>query len=117
MHPGREMVRTYRWSYVLSKRPDNQNNLTCQSDYTNDTPRYPLHGPVTWKPVRTRPYSMLRQCLRLRICLQSITIIASTAPHCYIRYPMLVPSLASSLAVPCWQPFLTGFDSIVFRFD
>ena len=119
MHPYRGIVRTYRRSGGLSKRPDYQSKLTRQSSDTNDAPRDPLLGPVTWNPDRTRTYSTLRLFLRLR--LQSVTSTVSTAPlcqepaHCCIRYPTLAPSSAS--AFPCWQPFQTGFDSPVFRFD
>ena len=45
MHPYRGIVRTYRWSYHLSTRPDNQNTLTCQYSDTNDAPRYPTSRP------------------------------------------------------------------------
>ena len=114
MHPDIEIVRMYRRSDCLSTRPDDQNTLTHQSADTNDAPRDPLHGPVTWNPAHTRPYSTLR----LRLSLKSITITASMAllcqepTNCCIRYPMLARSSAS--AVPCWQPFPTGFDSPVF---
>ena len=47
MHPDRLIVRMYRRSDVLLTRPDNQNTLTCQSADTYDSPRDPLHGPVT----------------------------------------------------------------------
>ena len=119
MHPDRGMVRTYRLSYGLFMRRDNQNTLTCQSTNKNNVPRDPLLGPVTCNPSQTQPYSTIR--LRLRIRIQSVTITSSTAPlcqepeHCCIRYPTLAPS--SALTVPCWQPFLTEFDSPVFRFD
>ena len=116
MHPDRGIVRTYIWSDGLSTRPDNQNTFTRQSADTNNAPRDPLHGPVTWNPARTRPYSTLR--LRRRLRLQSITITASSAllrqepTYFCIRYPTLAQSSAS--AVLCWQMFLTGFDSPVF---
>ena len=48
----------------------------------------------------------------------AVTITVITAPlsqepsHCHIRYRTLAPSSAST--VMCWQPFLTGFDSLVF---
>ena len=47
MHPDRVIVRTYRHSDGISTRPNDQNTLTCQSSDTNNTPRDPLHGPVT----------------------------------------------------------------------
>ena len=118
MHPDRGIVSTYRRSYGLSTRPDDHNSLTRQSIDTNDAPRDPLHGPVTWNPVRTRPYSTLQLRLHLCIRLQSIAITVSTAQlcqepaHCCIRYPTL--ALSSASAFPCWQPFPTGFDPPVF---
>ena len=118
MHPDRVIVRKYRQLDGLSTRPYDQHTLTRQSDDTNDAPRDPLHGPVTWNPVRTRPYSTLP--LRLCLRLQSVTITASSASlnqetdHC-IRYPTLARSSAS--AVLCLQPFPTRLDSSVFRFD
>ena len=114
MYLDRGIVRMYRRSDSLSMRPNDQKNLTCQSVYMRNSPRDPLHAPVTWNPTRTRPYSTLR----LRLSLKSITITASMAllcqepTNCCIRYPMLARSSAS--AVPCWQPFPTGFDSPVF---
>ena len=39
MHPDRGIIRTDRWSDVLSMRPDGPNNLTCQSISTNDAPQ------------------------------------------------------------------------------
>ena len=66
MHPDRGIVRTYRNSYGLSTRPDNHTTLTHRSADTNDAPKDPLHGPVTWNRARTRPYSTLRLRLRLR---------------------------------------------------
>ena len=116
MHPDRGILHTYRRSDGLSTRPDNHNTFTRQSADTNEFPRDPLHGPVTWNPARTRPYSTLR--LRLRLHLQSITIATSSAllrqepTHCCIRYTTLAQSSAS--AVLCWQMFPTGFDSPVF---
>ena len=59
MRPDRLIVCTYRGSDGLSMRPDDHNTLPCQSYNTNDSPREPLHGPVTWNPDRTRPYSTL----------------------------------------------------------
>ena len=116
MHPDRVTVRMYRRPEGLSTRPDDQTTLTCQSANTNDAPRDPLHGSVTWDPVRTQTYSKLR--LRIALRLQSITITTITAPlrqdptHCCIRYPTLAQS--SALQVPCWQPFPTRFNSPVF---
>ena len=131
MNPDRWIVRTHRRSDSITTISDEHNTLTCQSADTNDAPRDPHHGPVTWNPDWTWPYSSLwlrlhlrlSLCLRLRLhlCLQSVTITASTVLLCQepahncIRYVMLAPSLAS--AVPCWQPFLTGFDSPVFWLD
>ena len=71
MYPDREILRTNRWSYGLSKRPNDHNNLNLQFNDTNDAPRDPLHVPVTWNPARTQPYSTLRLRLCLRIRLQS----------------------------------------------
>ena len=48
MYPERGMVLTYRWSDDISTRLDDHNTLTHQSADTNDEPRYPLLGPVTW---------------------------------------------------------------------
>ena len=39
----------------LFTKPDDQNTLTCQSNNTNNAPRYPLHGPVTWNPYQHGP--------------------------------------------------------------
>ena len=78
MHPDRGIVCTYRRSDSIYTIPDDHKNLNHQSNDMNDSPRDPLHGPVTWNPARTRPYSTLR--LRLRLHLQSVTITASTAP-------------------------------------
>ena len=117
MHRDRGIVRTYIRSDGIITRPDYQNIITCRCTYTNDGPRGLLHSPVTWNPARTRPYSTLRLHLRPH----SVTITASTAPlrqdpaHICIRHPTQAPSTA--LSVPCWQPFPTGFDSPVFRFD
>ena len=47
MHTYRGILRTYRWSDVLSTIPDDQNTLTRQSADTNNVPREPLLGPVT----------------------------------------------------------------------
>ena len=50
----------------------------------------------------------------------AVTITAITAPQrqepaqCRIRYSTIAPS--SAFIVTCWQPFLAGFDSIVFDF-
>ena len=109
-------IYTYRRPESISTRPDNPNTLTHKSVSTNYATRVPLHGPVKWNPASTWPYSMLR--LRLHLHIKSVTIITITATlrqepvHCCIRYPTLAPSSAS--ADLCWQPFLTGFDSIVF---
>ena len=111
MHQDRVIVHIYRHPDGLSTIPDDQTTLTRQSADTNDAPRDPLHGPVTWNHDRTHHYSTLHLCLRL----QSVTITASTVllrqepAHRCIRYPTLAPSSAS--AVPSWQPFLTRFDS------
>ena len=59
MHPERGIVRTYRQSDGLSMITDDQNTLTRQSPNTNDAPRDPLLGPVTWNPAHTRPYFTL----------------------------------------------------------
>ena len=48
MHPARGIVRIYRRSHGLSMRPDDQSTLTRQSANTNDSPRDPLHCPVTF---------------------------------------------------------------------
>ena len=45
--------------------PDGPNTLTCQSASTNDAPRDPLHGPVTWNPALSRICG-LQLLLRLR---------------------------------------------------
>ena len=47
MKPDRGIVHTYRQSDSLSTRPDDQNNLTCQSANTNNPPEDSLHFPVT----------------------------------------------------------------------
>ena len=117
MHPYRVIVLTYRRSSVLSVRPYIHNTLTLQSTDTNDAPRDPLHDPVAWNPAQTQPYSTSTASNVSAV----VAITTSTAPlHqdpslCSIRYLTLAPSLES--AVPFWQPFSTGFDSIVFRFD
>ena len=69
MHPDRVIVRVYRQSDGLSTRPDEQNTLTRQYVNTNDTPRDPLHDPVTCNHSQTQPYSTLRLRLRLRLRL------------------------------------------------
>ena len=61
MHPDRVIVYTYRWSDGSSMRPYDLNNLTHQSASTNDFPRDPLCGPVTWNTVH------FMDMLRLRI--------------------------------------------------
>ena len=68
MHPDRVIVRTYIRSDGISDRPDNPNTLTFQSAGTNDAARDPFHVPVTWNTAQTRPYSILRLliCLRLQ---------------------------------------------------
>ena len=38
MHPDKGIEHTNRLAYSLSTRPDDQNNLTCQSSSTNTTP-------------------------------------------------------------------------------
>ena len=48
MHTERLIVRRYIWSDVLSKITDDQNTLTHQYANRDDTPRNPLHGPVTF---------------------------------------------------------------------
>ena len=78
----------------------------------NSRPRYmkscPFHRPATSATSCTATSTVL--CIS-----SSITITASTAlmrqdpSHLGITYPTLYPSSAS--AVPCWQPFPTGFDS------
>ena len=70
MHPDRGTVRTYRRSDGLSTRTNSQNTFICQSTDTNDSPRDLLHGPITWNPPRTRPYSKLLLRLRLFLCLR-----------------------------------------------
>ena len=92
MHTYRGIVRTRRWSDGLSTRPDDQNTITCQSDNTNEAPRGPLLGPVTWNPARTWPYSTLQLHLRLWLCLQPCTSPPpSQSPqswhHCVNRPP------------------------------
>ena len=49
MHQYILIVCTYIWSDGISMIPNNPNTLTCQSTVTNDSPRDPLHGPVTWR--------------------------------------------------------------------
>ena len=116
MSPDVGIINKYRWSDRLYTGTDNPNTLTRQSATMNDTPRDPLHGPVTWNPSRTRHYSTL--LLRLHLRINSFTITSSSAimlqypAHFCIRYPTLAPSLASS--VTCWQPFTTGLDSQFF---
>ena len=69
MHPYRGIVRTYRRSDGPSTRTDDQKTLTCQSADTNDAPRNPLQGPITWNLAQTRPYSMLHLRLHIRLRL------------------------------------------------
>ena len=70
MHPDRGILRTYRRLDGISTRPDNHNTLTNQSSDTKNEPRDPLHFPVTWNPSQTRPYSILRLRLHLRLLLR-----------------------------------------------
>ena len=46
---------------------------------------------------------------------ESKELLRQYPSHSCIRYP--TPSTSFSSTVPCWQPVLTGFDSIVFWFD
>ena len=46
MHPDIVIVRTDRRSNGLSMIPDDSNTLTCQFSGKNNTPRYPLLGPI-----------------------------------------------------------------------
>ena len=59
MHPDIWVVCMDRHSGDLYKIPDVPNTLTRQSSVTNNTPRDPLYGPITYNPARTRPKSML----------------------------------------------------------
>ena len=117
MHPDIGIVRMYRRSDGLSKRPEYQ--ITRKPLLAN--PRYKRRpqGPAL------RPHYM-ESCPNTDLLYATstsaasytaprvsaaVTIIASTASlrqdpsHFRIRYPMLAPS--SESAVWCWQPFLT----------
>ena len=50
MYQYRGIVSIYRQSDGLSMIPDDPNTLTIQSDDTNNAPREPLHGRITWNP-------------------------------------------------------------------
>ena len=67
MYAPKGIVRIYRRSNSQYTIPDNQNTFTWQSVDTNNAPRDPLCGPVTWNPAHTRPFSMLQLRLRLRL--------------------------------------------------
>ena len=117
MYPYRGIGYTGRHSYGISTIPDNPNTLTRKSSGKNDASRYPLHGPVTWNPARTRPRSTLRLCTRLRYRNSANVTITARTPtlcqepaYCSVRHKTLALSLAYS--VPCWPPFLTGLDSL-----
>ena len=124
MQPDRVIVCTNRHSDGISTRPDNPNNLTCQSSSTNDAPRYPYYSTVTQNTARTRPKSTLRLHLRPQYWHSAYVMITMRNPplcqypiHCRVINLMLVPSLASEvprwLLFPTWfgSPFLTWFNS------
>ena len=122
MHPDRVIVRTYIRSEVLSTRQDDQNTPTHQCADTNDAPREPLHGPVTWNPAQTLPYSTLRLRLRLHLRLR-LQPCASLPPswspqalQCCANRPLAVTSAFRRYPCHwhqqfCWSQFSTGFDS------
>ena len=83
MHPDIRIVCTYIQCYGLPNRPDDHNTLTRQSTDTNDAPRDPLDGPVTWNPARLT--DMLRLQLRLhpRRTFMFISLFKVVLPQVY----------------------------------
>ena len=55
MHPDQGIVRTDIRLDGISIIPENPKYLTHQYSGTDNAPREPLHGPVTWNPSRTQP--------------------------------------------------------------
>ena len=112
MHPYRGIVSTYILSDGISTKTDDQNTLILQYADTNDPPRDPLHGPVTWNLARTRPYSTSTAIYTTPCISATVTTTASTAllrqetAHHHINYPMLYPLLESAVSL------VTVFDLI-----
>ena len=87
MQPENGIVHMEIWSEGLFTRPDKPNTLTCQSTSTNDTPRYPLHGPVTWNTARTRPNLCYIHLCVCAIGISADVIIAARRRHCVKKRP------------------------------
>ena len=90
MNPYIGVVRTDRHSDDLSTGPDGPNSLTRQFYDTDDAPREPLTGPVTWNTAPSSIYNLLihlRQCNHnLRRCCGCCTHENESRPH-----PLITP--------------------------
>ena len=124
MHPDIRIVCTYIQCYGLPNRPDDHNTLTRQSTDTNDAPRDPLDGPVTWNPARFKDLLRLRLWLRIRthIYLPPLWYPPSLRAHRRVTIPPIwsaamipVIGVRSFLVTFFYLIWITIFDLI--RFD
>ena len=75
MHPYIGIVCTYIQSDGLSTIAYDHNTLTRKSENTDNSPRDPLHGPVTWNPAWKQPY-----CMSTSMSMYTSTACASLTP-------------------------------------
>ena len=112
-------VQTVRRSIYETRQPEHPRSPLLQHKWRPWWPPFlvPLHVILPGHSL-TLWYRYVYICVYSPNISAVITITAITAPmrqepaHSCIRYPTLAPSSAS--AVPCWQPFPNGFESLVF---